>query len=138
MAFVDGSNAANQAFSDVLKVVNKNKDHIFLVTIRERPISELTKGDLKKTLLGYKLWTVANEIIKPYTERLEKENYNYTVVLPQADDAKELAVALSKRYKVDFCYVGKHQGDETKHHHHHSGLPGIPGFQKVFFKIFAR
>jgi len=133
MVFVDGSSAANKAFEDLLKVVDKSKDHIFIVTIRERPVSESTKIDHAKVLLGFKLWMAASEIIKPYSSKLEQEKYNFTVVVPQSDDAKELAVALVKRYSIDFCYVGKHKGEETKHHHH-SSLPGLPGLQKGFAK----
>ena len=36
MIFVDGSAAGNQAFEDALKVVNKDKDHIFIVTSWEK------------------------------------------------------------------------------------------------------
>jgi len=137
MIFVDGSQAASQAFEDALKVIDKQKDHIFIVTIRERPISEDVKKDEAKVLLGFKLWMIASEIIKPFAERLQKDEFNYTSVIPQADDAKELAVALAKRYNVDTIYLGKHKGDETKHHKHSvfgAGLPGIPGLQKGFAK----
>jgi hypothetical protein len=48
-----------------------------------------------------------------------------------------LAVALAKRYSVDVIYLGKHKGDETKHHKHSifgGNLPGIPGEQTTEWK----
>jgi len=106
--------------------VNKDDDHVFIVTIRQR--SNLT--DPKEIIVhGYKLFLIAKQIIEPYGEKAKQLGVNYTLMIPQGDEPKSLAVALVKRYKIDTIVIGKHSNEETKHHHH-GHILFSPGFSK--------
>jgi len=123
---VDGSEAAQNAFDHAISLVNKDDDHVFIVTIRQR--ANLTEPN-EIIVHGYKLFLIAKQIIEPYGEKAKNLGLNYTLMIPQADDPKSLSVALVKRYNIDTIVIGKHSGEETKHHHH-GHIVFSPGFSK--------
>lgn len=83
--------------------------------MRERSIPDDFYEEKSRIILTHKLWQAAADIIKHYQEILDKEGFDYTSIMPEADDAREIVCALVKKYKSDFLIIGKHKGEEKKH-----------------------
>lgn len=131
---IDGSDASKAAFESMIGQIDKDKDHVMLCCIRERfhphfgekiakNFTGATAGHTN-IIIGFEQWVAAVRTLRPFADQCFSEGVEYTVMLPQADDARELMCALVKRYKVDVLFLGKHRGDETKHHHHRGNIPG--------------
>lgn len=111
----DGTESSNAAFEAALKSVNPETDHLFVVTVREIAYPEQEFDEKSRLILSYKLWEAAAGILQYYEDKLSKTKINYTTILPEADDAREMIVALAKKYKADVLFIGKHKEGERRH-----------------------
>lgn len=115
---VDGTKSSRDAFEATLKLVDPKEDHIFIVTVRERAIPDDYFEERSRVILAHKIWNAAADIIRGYQELLD-DKYEYTSIMPEADDAREMLCALVKKYQVDYLIIGKHKGQEKKHTSRH-------------------
>jgi len=114
MVAVDGSESAKAAFECILRTMNDN-DHVFFVCIRERVVPA-EYNVRQSVILRHEIWRAAAGIIFQFQQRLNAQfpSVEYTSVLPEADDAREILCALAKRYKVDVMVIGKHKPGEMQ------------------------
>eukprot|EP01118_Nematostelium_gracile_P017198 TRINITY_DN726_c0_g1_i1.p2 TRINITY_DN726_c0_g1~~TRINITY_DN726_c0_g1_i1.p2 ORF type:complete len:223 (-),score=45.78 TRINITY_DN726_c0_g1_i1:45-713(-) len=127
MICIDGSKSAKESFLNALKLINPEKDHLFIVTVREKAVPNDYFEESNRVILTHKLWRAAAGIITTYQEELNKlaPTLNYTSILPEADDAREMVCALVKKYKVDVLVIAKHKDNEVRH-------------QSKYFRSFQR
>jgi len=116
MVAVDGTKSADEAFEHTLKLLNP-EDHLFFVTVRERLPDQEEIDEESSTVLRYQLWRAAAGIITSYQDKLfaMKTKIEFTSVMPEAWDAREVLCALARRYKVDVLVVAKHKKGELRH-----------------------
>lgn len=132
MVTVDGTNSANIGFETTLKLLNPS-DHLFIVTVRERKISQEFQDEKNRTIITHKLWQAAADIIRIYQERASKTHIDYTSILPEADDAREIVCALVKKYKVDVLVLAKHKGEDKLGYVNH-----LKKLQVRSFKVYCQ
>jgi nucleotide-binding universal stress UspA family protein len=113
---VDGSDSANTAFENTLKLMDHQNDHLFIVSVRERLPPDDIWNPTTDIILTHKLWRAAAGIITLYQNKLKHTKIEYTSIMPEADDARGIICAIVKRYKVDVVVVGRHKRGEMKHH----------------------
>jgi len=118
MVAVDGSSSSNTAFEHALKLMDPKKDHLFIVTVRERLATMEWQTPRNRTILTHKIWQAASQIITKYQAELGQLNIEYTSIMPEADDARDLVCRIITRYNIDILVVGKHKRNETKTHTH--------------------
>nr|BAK01870.1 predicted protein [Hordeum vulgare subsp. vulgare] len=114
MVGVDGSESAKAAFDNILQLMNDD-DHVFFVCVRERVVPA-EYNERASIILRHEIWRAAAGIVSQFQIRLNEKfpKVEYTSVLPEADDAREILCALVKRYKVDVLVVGKHKPGEMQ------------------------
>jgi nucleotide-binding universal stress UspA family protein len=125
MVAVDGSPSAHRAFESALKMIDRFNDHLFIVTsmiysnyfsyllVRERIVLEFYQ-ERSRIIITHKVWQAAAEIINKYQDILNGKGIEYTSIMPEADDAREMLCKLAKKYNADILIVGKHKKHETK------------------------
>ncbi len=69
MVCVDGTEASRNAFENSLKLLDPEKDHLFVVTVRERVLPNDQLDDKSRVILTHKLWRAAAGIITTYMDR---------------------------------------------------------------------
>lgn len=113
---IDGSDSARAAFESIIKLMDHQKDHLFFVTVRERVISPDNFNERSSVILRHEIWKAAAGIICKYQDILDEQypTVQYTSVLPEADDAREILCALVRRYKIDTLVIGKHKPHEVQ------------------------
>jgi len=114
MVCVDGTESSRQAFENTLKLINPSRDHLFFVTVRERVVTSSYYEEKSSTILRHKVWRAAAGILSFYEERLKGTNIEYTAAMPEGVDARSIACAMVKRYKIDVLVIGKHKPGEVK------------------------
>jgi len=118
MVCIDGTKSAKDAFFNVMKLVDPERDHVFIVTVRERAVADDFYDDHNKAILIHKLWRAAAGIVNTYQDelvRLFEGKLEYTSIMPEAFDAREMVCALAKKYKADVLVIGKHKDNEVRH-----------------------
>jgi len=118
---IDGTNSSKEGFRNCLKLIDPDKDHLFIITVREMLGDEFYEEN-NRVLLEQKLWRAAAGIIQSYQDELERRyegKLQYTSVMPAAVDARQLVCAFAKKYKIDALVVGKHKVGEIRHHSKH-------------------
>lgn len=119
---VDGSEASRRAWAGALKMLEPD-DHLLVVTVRDKNLPrKFALSPSEETQLRFELWKSARHIVKPFMDEAAKRLASptqYTVMIPDAWDARRLLCNLCKRYNVDTLCVGKHAKGEHNHHHHH-------------------
>lgn len=121
MVAVDGTEASKRAFQGVLKLMEPD-DHLLVVTVRDKNLPQrFALSPSEEIQLRFELWKSARHILKPYTEQLtsQLDSQRYTVMIPDAWDARRLLCKLCQRYEIDTLVVGKHSKAEHNHHHWH-------------------
>jgi len=118
MVAIDGTESSRAAFESCLPLVGP-EDHLFIVTVRERRIPYEFPDERSRIIITHKLWQAACDIIRFYQEKLTKLNMDYTSILPEADDPRDIICALVKKYKVDTLILAKHKGAEKRGYKHH-------------------
>jgi len=114
MVAVDGSVSSYLALEEALKLANPLKDHLFIVTVREKTVSKRAKSAEGDVRLNFEMWKAARDIAASCDERLKETKYEYTVLFPDAFDARRMLVNLCHRFKVDYLCIGKHKKGEKK------------------------
>lgn len=118
---VDGSEASRRAWTGALKMLEP-EDHLLVVTVRDKNLPrKFALSPSEETQLRFELWKSARHIVKPFMDEVAKRlaPSQYTVMIPDAWDARRMLCNLCKRYNVDTLCVGKHAKGEHNHHHHH-------------------
>jgi nucleotide-binding universal stress UspA family protein len=122
MVAVDGSEASQRAFQGVLKLMEPAEDHLLVVCVRDKNLPQkFAIKPSEEVQLRFELWKSARHILKPYTDELTTRlaSSQYTVMAPDAWDARRMLCNLCKRYSIDTLCVGKHSKSEHNHHHRH-------------------
>jgi len=116
MVAIDGSPSSHEAFENTVKMMDPAKDHLFIATVRERIIPLEFYSPRNKTILTHKMWQVAANIITKYQNILDKHvpKIEYSSIMPEADDPREVCCRIVTKYKIDVLVVGKHKKNETK------------------------
>jgi nucleotide-binding universal stress UspA family protein len=122
MVAVDGSESSQRAFQGVLKLMDPAEDHLLIVSVRDKNLPQrFAIKPSEEVQLRFELWKSARHILKPYTDELTTRlaPSHYTVMTPEAWDARRMLCNLCKRYNIDTLCVGKHAKSEHNHHHRH-------------------
>ncbi|KAL6045942.1 vacuolar membrane-associated protein iml1 [Balamuthia mandrillaris] len=116
MIGLDGSLAALEAFDWLMDNVCPEKDHVFLVCVREKPLPDVLALHSERTPervnFEFLLWKTARKIVKPLHKRLSSAGIEHTILAPRSRDHRKQLVQLSKRFLVDTLVLGHHgEGD---------------------------
>jgi len=107
------------ALDNAIKLCDPQRDHLFIVTVRDKAFSDpLGGGDFderSRVILSHKLWRAAAGIVSQAQQKAREAQLDYTSILPEAYDARELVCALVKKYKIDVLIIGKHKENEQRH-----------------------
>jgi len=115
MVAVDGSNSSYLALEETLKLADPVKDHVFVITVREKTkVSKRAKTLEADVRLNFEMWKAARDIATSCDDRMKESEYEYTVLFPDAYDARRMLVNLCHRFKVDYLCIGKHKKGERK------------------------
>ncbi|PRP77967.1 hypothetical protein PROFUN_14071 [Planoprotostelium fungivorum] len=112
MVCVDGTESSREAFHSTIALMDKVKDHLFIITVRERVNPTDFYNEESQVFITHKLWRAAAGILSQYQEVCLAEGIDYTTIMPVAEDAREMVVALSKKFKADIIVIGKHKPSE--------------------------
>eukprot|EP01114_Cavostelium_apophysatum_P001881 TRINITY_DN11653_c0_g1_i2.p1 TRINITY_DN11653_c0_g1~~TRINITY_DN11653_c0_g1_i2.p1 ORF type:complete len:392 (+),score=93.13 TRINITY_DN11653_c0_g1_i2:123-1298(+) len=117
MVAIDGSESAKAAFQSTLRTLDPERDHLFFVTVRERVIAPGDYSDRASVILRHSIWKAAAGIICQYQDMVQRfdPRIDYTSVLPESDDARDILCALVRRYHVDVLVIAKHKSGEMRH-----------------------
>jgi len=111
----DGTLASQHALEHLMSVANPDCDHIFVATIRERPgwaYYEPSYTEREYIIARYELWRASKEIATRAAEKLRRAGFRYTVLFPEANDARRLLCTLARQFKATELVVGKHARSE--------------------------
>jgi len=123
---VDGTESSREAFNSTVNLLDKARDHLFIVTVRERVSPADFYNEESQVFITHKLWRAAAGILSQYQEICVASGVEYTTIMPVAEDAREMVIALSKKFKADIIVIGKHKPSEK-----------TPGRSK-YFRSFQR
>jgi nucleotide-binding universal stress UspA family protein len=122
MVAVDGSEACQRAFEGVLKLMHPSDDHLFVVCVRNKNLPRrFALRPSEEVQLHFHLWKSARQIVKPFADQLAGRlaASRYTVLIPEAWDARRVVCNLCKQYEVSTLCVGKHSKSEHNRHQRH-------------------
>jgi nucleotide-binding universal stress UspA family protein len=120
MVAVDGSEASQRAFQGVLKLMDRSEDHLFVVCVRNKNLPRrFALRPSEEVQLHFQLWKSTREIVKPFADQLLAGGLaasHFTVLIPDAWDARRILCNLAKQYDVSTLCVGKHSKSERNRH----------------------
>jgi len=115
MVGIDGSLSSYLALEETMKLADPAKDHIFVTTVRERAkLSKKCKTMETDVRLNFEMWKAARDIATSCETRMKPSKFDYTILFPDAYDARRMMVNLCHRFKVDYLCIGKHKKGERK------------------------
>jgi len=117
MVAVDGSESSKTALGIALKLVNPSTDHLFIATVREKIASGGEFDERNNVILTHKLWRAAAGIVSQAQQQIRDSNLavEFTSIMPEAYDVREMVCALVKKYNIDVLVIGKHKENEQRH-----------------------
>jgi len=114
MLGMDGSAPARRGLQRILSVFRKDRDHLLLVTIRSLGVvSSIASGNSRGAVdtvcqlrLRYELWNAARNILRPIMKELKQQGLDYTALIPEAHNSRELLCTLAFNFNIDLLVLG--------------------------------